>query len=184
MDLENLQGEILAALESAKCSEGESIYDRFNGLQVGEIVGQIVHQLPQYPDAVIDIVYKRVLSVFPEDILLDYIKNESKQLLRLLVTYKINKEQTILLIFYLMFAYKIEYKESITEALQDVKGYFFSYLIENRTELEIEIEDNPVKGESKIVGQYYVRTIPFEVQLIPTKETSTTFVNYLYKSKS
>ena len=184
MKVQELQGIIFEALTNIETVEGHTVFDRFNQLEIGEIVNKLGHFLPPYPDTVIDQVHNRVLAVFPEDILLDYIKAETKDLLRLLVTNKINKEQMILLVFYLMFAFKLEWREDVTSALQNVQEYFYSYIIKDKDELEVEIIDNPVKGETKIVGEYYIRTVPFKIKLIPTKETSINFVNYLYKSNT
>ena len=180
MDFEHLQTVLFEAIENSKTQlEGLTIFDKFTVEEVGDIVTDIATLLPKYPDLLVQEVKQRVLQVFEEEDLIIYLDKQIKDLFRLKLANKITREQDCLLVFYLMFSYKTKYTEnSLTIDLQDIRGYFMSYIIHTSTELVREIEDVPLAGKTKIVGNYYVR-VSSDFKLIPTTTTIEQFINYL-----
>ncbi len=180
MKFEELQTVLFEAVEASKTQlEGLTLFDKFSNEEVGDFVVDIAHSLPKYPDLLVEDVKQRVLQVFTEEELELHLTLNIRHLFRLQLVDKLTREQEYLLVFYLMFSYKTRHTEnSLTKDLQDIREYFTSYIIHNTNELLDEINENPNKGETKIVGNYYIR-IKDNFELIPTRTTSINFTNYL-----
>jgi hypothetical protein len=150
--------------------------------EINDLTNKITFSLPLYPSEQLFIVKDLILGVLPEEERIVIINREIKDLLRLFLLNDINKEQQVLLIFYLMYLWEYSNKGDVNNKLEEVKNYFLSYLIEDPIKLRKEVKLNSEVGITKQTENGYIRVslVPF---LIPTKKTIKLFKNYLFNLK-
>ena len=181
MQIEELQTIIFKALEDAKTQEGHTIYDKFHPLEVADIVNGIMFALPQYPDFIIDDISKRTLNVIPLDLKEDVLNAQLKDLFKILFWQKITKEQLIQLCTLLLVKYKDTFNDSITEAFQEVREFYYSFPIVTAQELLNEVKEVVYPdGITMNHNNYFIR-LTKEYEFIPTTTTLSNYPNFLYK---
>lgn len=163
--------------------EQNTLYDRLSNEEVRQFITSIVHKLPSYSESIVEETNYYCLDVLePQDKEM-MLSLKTKELFKLHITNVINKEQSVLLILYLIIEFMDKYKTNITKELSKASKYLLSYIIPSTTLLYREIEYNPVQGETKPIKDSYIR-IQQLVTFIPTRKTIQKFSNYLYTFKN
>lgn len=183
MDTEALQVKLFEALESIQIGlANETIYDRFNTLEVADIVNRLPQYLTPYPDMLVNEVEDRITRAIPLEDKEEGFRVEYKALIKDLLVGSINRERLILLIFVLMRLYKFRFQaNSISDDLIEVKDYYLSYAIVTKDLVE-EVKSNPADARSNAVGTYWVRTTT-AYGLVSSRETESKYLNYLVTNK-
>ena len=182
MKLEELQALIFSTLETARTQEGHTIYDKFHPLEVADIMNHVISALPLYPDFIVDNIQARIFDALPKELQPDILDHQIKELHRLHLTGKYNKEQLILLIFLLMLKFNNTFEEGITDQLEDVRDYYYTYPILTANDLIVEVEENPEMATSMVIHDYFIRVTP-TYEFVPTSTTKSNYSNYLYNLK-
>lgn len=160
-----------------------TIYDRLATEEVREFLSSVIHILPNYPESIVEETNYYCLDVLELKDKEMMLSLRIKELLKLNLTNLINKEQSALLILYLMIDFVDKYKTNLTKELGKASKYLLSYIIPSSSFLYREIEFNPVQGETKPIRGSYIRTQGI-INFIPTRKTIKKYSNYLYNFKN
>lgn len=179
MNFPELRNKLMVILKEANIGiEQISLFDKLSVDEVWELSAKIGTELPRYPDIIIDEAKERVFNAYTEDELAIMLNNQINRLFKLLLRKQNTEEHILLLVFYLIYVYKMTTNKSFIEEFQKITPYFNSHIMYSMSIVRAEVESNPVKGITKELNDWYLR-VDYNYDLIPTTTTTNNFSKFL-----